>query len=166
MSSSETRALQEETARLRHDLQQSLARQAATAEVLQVISSSVADAQPVLDKILESCQLLIHAQLLVILLVGEDGQLRPGALRFIAIDDQPGWRHADMATLTDRMRSAFPMALEGSATALMFAGGNALNYPDVLHGVDVPKSVRVVAQQAGLNYSQMMAPLMQGQRGI
>jgi len=166
MSSSETRALQDENALLRRDLQQALARQAATAEVLRVISNSFADAQPVLDKILESCQLLIHAQLLVILLVGEDRQLRPGAIRFIAIDDHPGWSHADMAALTDRMRSAFPMALEGSATALAFAGGSTLNYPDVLHGADVPKSVRAVAQQAGLNYSQMMAPLMQGQRGI
>ena len=166
MVSRDTQALQDENARLRRDLQQALARQAATAEVLQVISNSFADAQPVLDKILESCQQLIDAQLLVILLVGEDRQLRPGALRFIAIDDHPGWRHADMAALTDRMRSAFPMALEGSATALMFAGGSTLNYPDVLHGADVPKSVRAVAQQAGLNYSQMMAPLMQGQRGI
>ena len=137
-----TRACSSET---REALQQ----QTATAEVLQVISSSVADAQPVLDKILESCRQLIDAQVLVILLVGEDGRLHAAAT--------PGRRNRRPSGLEpgrdgcpiDRMRSVFPMALEGTGTALAIASGSVLNYPDVLHGADVPEGVRAAARHSG-----------------
>ena len=155
-----------ENARLFNETQEALQQQTATAEVLQVISSSVADAQPVLDKILQSCHQLIDAQVLVILLIGEDRQLHAAATRVIGIDGHPGWSQAEMDDRINRMRSVFPMALQGTATALAIASGSALNYPDVLHGPDVPEGVRAVARQAGHNYAQMMAPLMQGQRGI
>nr|MCU0923635.1 GAF domain-containing protein [Burkholderiaceae bacterium] len=155
-----------ENARLFKATQDALQQQTATAEVLQVISSSVADAQPVLDKILESCRQLIDAQVLVILLVGEDGRLHVGGTRVIGLDGHPGWSQAEMDARIERMRSVFPMTLEGTGTALAIASGRALNYPDVLHGADVPEGVRAVARQAGHNYSQMQAPLMQGEVGI
>ncbi|MGL6112506.1 MAG: GAF domain-containing protein, partial [Rubrivivax sp.] len=148
------------------DLREALQQQTATAEVLQVISSSVADAQPVLDKILESCRQLINAQGLGILLIGEDGRLHVAASLAVGLEGRPGWSQAEMDIGIERIRSVFPMALEGSGTALTIANGSVLNYPDVLHGADVPDSVRLPARQAGRNCAQMMAPLMQGQRGI
>ncbi len=144
-----------------------LARQTATAEVLQVISSSMADAQPVLDKILASCGRLFDAQFTAVLLIGEDGLLRGAASRIVAARDAPaGWTEADLAAAQEKSNAAFPMPLAGTGTAAAIASGRVLNFPDVLHGADVPPGVRAVALASGRNYSQMMAPLMQGGRGI
>jgi len=84
----------------------------------------------------------------------------------MGIEGCPGWSQAEMDARIERMRSAFPMPLEGSATELAIADGRTINYPDVLHGANVPEGVRAVARKAGHNYAQIMAPLMQGQRGI
>jgi hypothetical protein len=65
------RALQDRTA----DLTEALEQQNASADILGVISNSVADAKPVFDKILESCKHLFGGDELDVLLVDEQGQL-------------------------------------------------------------------------------------------
>ena len=67
-----------ENVRLFNETKEALDHQRASAEVLQVISSSVADTQPVFDKILESCQRLFVGQHVGINLVGEDGAVHLG----------------------------------------------------------------------------------------
>ena len=64
-----------QNARLFNETKEALEQQTASAEVLQVISSSMADARPVLDKILDSCSHLVPAQIMAVNLVGEDGRL-------------------------------------------------------------------------------------------
>ena len=69
-----------ENARLFNETKEALERQTATAEVLlKVISSSVANAAPVFDKILESCKKLLPESEQGILLIGDDGQARVAA---------------------------------------------------------------------------------------
>jgi len=159
------RLFEAEQARTR-ELSEALEQQTATAEVLQVISNSVADARPVLDKILDSCCRLIPAQSMAVNLVGEDGRLHLGASLIIGLDDQPGWTKPELDAIGKQAASVYPMALEGTGTALAIASGRVLNFPDVLDGDDVPLGVSAVARRLGRNYSQIMAPLMQGERGI
>jgi GAF domain-containing protein len=84
-----------ENARLFNETQEALERQTATAEVLQVISNSVANAQPVLDKILESCARIFEAQILSVLLIGEDELLHQAAVRVVpASGARAGWSAA------------------------------------------------------------------------
>ena len=61
-----------QNARLFGETQEALERQTATAEVLEVISSSVADTQPVFDKILSSCASLFHSSEQGVVLLGAD----------------------------------------------------------------------------------------------
>ena len=87
-----------ENVRLFNETQEALEQQTASAEVLQVIGSSVADTQPVFDKILESCKQLFGGRQIGINLVGEDGNLwhrrlrRAGARGTGAAAAVSGWR--------------------------------------------------------------------------
>ena len=75
-----------ENVRLFNETKEALERQTATAEVLQVISSSVADTTPVFDKILDSCQHLFATEQLGIFLVRDDGQVEVAAWRGTALE--------------------------------------------------------------------------------
>ncbi len=155
-----------QNARLFNETKEALELQTATSDVLRAISSSINDAQPVLDKILDSCSQLMPANSMFVNLVGEDGRLHLAASLVIGLPDRPGWTQVDLETVQKATAAVYPMALASTGTALAIASGRVLNFPDVLHGDAVPHGVRAPAQRLGLNYSQMMAPLVQGERGI
>ena len=155
-----------ENVRLFNETKEALELQTATSDVLRAISSSINDAQPVLDKILDSCSQLMPANSMFVNLVGDDGRLHLAASLVIGLPDRPGWTQVDLETVQKATAAVYPMALESTGTALAIASGQVLNYPDVLHGDAVPQGVRAPAKWLGLNYSQMMAPLVQGERGI
>ena len=156
-----------QNARLFNETQESLKQQTAAAEVLAVISNSVADARPVFDTILDSCARLFDCQASVILLIGADGLLHLEAIHVhAAAGNHDGPSQADLHRATEQMRALYPVALAGTATAVAIEAGRVLSYPDVMNGPGVPPALRAPAERAGLNYSLIMAPMMQGERGI
>ena len=81
-----------ENVRLFNETKDALDRQTATAEVLKVISGSVADTAPVFEKILDSCRRLFASEQLGIFLVGDDNRVRVGEWHGSASD---GFRALD-----------------------------------------------------------------------
>jgi GAF domain-containing protein len=136
-----------ENARLFDETQEALDRQTATAEVLQVISSSMEDAQPVFDKILESCQRLFSGHQLGISLVGDDGLVRLGAHR---------------GSARDVLERYYPRPV---ITSNAMAGPEVFHLPDVLAAPNPPHFLREVAEQMG-NYAIIVAPLKWEGRNI
>jgi GAF domain-containing protein/DNA-binding response OmpR family regulator len=143
-----------QNARLFKETQDALKRQTITAEVLQVISSSVADTQPVFERIVNACHQVFAADGAAITRVGDDGYVHLVA------------SHTTIPGLEDLARKAFPVRLAGSATAEVVRTGRIVIYDDVLNGPDVPDAVRLVAQRIGVSYSQAFAPLFHGKEGL
>jgi signal transduction histidine kinase len=141
------RKVDERTSELRATLDQ----QTATAEILQVISGSVSDSQPVFERILQSCERLFGGNQLVIFLLGEDGKLQLGAVR--------GENAA-------QVREIFPVALEGTATEVAIRERRAVTYADVLGDANVPLGLRRIAERYGRSYSLAIAPMLWENRGI
>jgi signal transduction histidine kinase len=139
-------------ARLFNETKEALEQQTATAEVLQVISSSVADTQPVFDKILRSCERLFAGDEVGIMLAGDDGQLHFGA--------QGG------ANPYRGMRERLPAPLQGSATALAIREKRVLHYTHVLTDPEVPPVLHTLASGRGFDYSIAMAPMLWEGRGV
>jgi signal transduction histidine kinase len=132
------------------ELEETLRFQTATAEILKVISSSVADAQPVFEKIVDSCQRLFTVEHVGIILVGEDGRIDIGA-------------HSGSGAA--ELRRVFPMPLQGTSTALAIAERNVMHWPDVVGGAGVPESVVRAAKLSGTR-SLLMAPMLWEGRGV
>ena len=135
-----------------HDaLEQALDQQKASAEVLQVISSSVADTKPVFDKILESCQRLFEGRDVWINLVGDDGAVHLAA-----------YKGADRAAF--ELIYPLPLTREsGSGTVIL--DRRVAHYPDVEHGADVPPHTRRGCRAIGVK-SVLIAPMLWEGRGI
>src|SRR5258706_11591688 len=100
------------------DLGESLDQQTASGEILATISSSIADAQPVFDKIVESCARLFQGHYVGIGLIKEDGLLH-------AVSYHGANRR--------EFEAAFPIPVdENSATGRAIAAREVMHYPDVL----------------------------------
>jgi len=135
------------------ELSESLAQQTASAEVLTVISSSVADARPAFDAILGSCERFLAASGLGIALVDDAGMLHNGGFR--------GQREQLLRAIV----GAFPRPMEGSATGLALRERRVVHYPMVLDAADAPEGLRHVAETTG-DFSIAIAPMLWDQRGI
>jgi GAF domain-containing protein/CheY-like chemotaxis protein len=154
-----------ENVRLFNETQGALERQTVMSDVLQVIGSSMADAQPVLEKILESCERLIDANnFTVSLVMGDQAGVAATRQRALDRDGRPVATPEQLARVKTLVGQTHP--LEGSATQAVIAKGDTLEIQDARNGPDVPASVRMVAQHLGFNYAQLCAPLIHAGRGI
>jgi signal transduction histidine kinase/CheY-like chemotaxis protein len=139
-----------ENVRLFNETKEALEQQTASAEVLQVISSSVADTAPVFDKILDSCQHLFASEQLGIFLVGDDGQLHVSAWR--------GSAHEAIA-------HTFPKPVEQTMTALALRERRTVHIPDAMAMADAPSAVRGALDLIG-NFSAAWTPMLWEGTGI
>ncbi|MEP7058865.1 MAG: GAF domain-containing protein, partial [Caldimonas sp.] len=142
-----------ENVRLFNETREALERQTATAEVLQVISGSVADTAPVFDKILDSCERLFAATTLGIYLIDDAGMLHKGGFR------------GDSLGAVGAVGGAFPRPLAGTATAIAVRERRVVHYPDVLAAADAPAPLRRIAETVG-TFSIAFAPMLWEERGV
>ncbi|MBT2302121.1 response regulator [Variovorax paradoxus] len=139
-----------ENVRLFNETHETLERQTAAADVLQVISESMENPQPVFDKILESCQRLFSGAQLGISLIGDDGLVHLGAHR--------GSAHEALARF-------YPRRIDQSSIGAAMAGTEVLHIPDALAEPDLPSFMRELVAEMG-NYAIMIAPLFWEGRNI
>ncbi|MFO1398069.1 MAG: GAF domain-containing protein [Burkholderiales bacterium] len=139
-----------ENTRLFNETREALEQQTATADVLQVISSSVADASPVFDKILDSGRHLFATEQLGIFLVGDDGQVHARA-----------WRGDALGAIAQ----TFPKPVEHTMTARVIAERQTMHIPDSAAMPDPPPAVRGVTERIG-DCSVAWAPMLWEDRGV
>ncbi len=136
-------------AQLFNETTEALDHQTAAAEVLQVISGSMADPQPVFDKILDSCERLFGTSDLAVCLVDGD-QLRVGAYR---------------GGFADQVGHHFPRPLAGTISEMTIRQGSVLHRSSVKAAADLPAYAHEIADQVG-DFSLAAAPMTWEDRGI
>jgi signal transduction histidine kinase/DNA-binding response OmpR family regulator len=132
------------------DVSETLEQQKASADILNVISQSVSDSQPVFDKILQSCQHLFGGDELDVLLVDEQGMLRIGAY---------------LGKSREIVAATFPAPVERTPAGQAIRERRVMHWPDLVHGADVPGVLRKMAARIGYT-SLMFAPMLWDGRGI
>jgi PAS domain S-box-containing protein len=140
-----------DNARLFNEIRESLEQQEAAAEVLGVISQSIADTAPVFDKILESCQRLFAGRIVGLNLIGNDGLLHIGAF------------HGSGRAELERV---FPLRLaEESGSGVAIITRRVVHYPDVEGGPEVPPPTKKGCAAIGIK-SVLFAPMLWEGRGV
>ncbi len=137
-----------QNARLFDETKEALERQTATADVLQVISGSMADAQPVFEKVLDSCEKLFDASDMAVCLA-RDGLLTCAAHR---------------GPMYDRWSQIMPYPLAGTWTE------RAMTSREVLHVEDASSNsiAPYIAEESRHfgNFSAINAPMIWQGQGI
>ena len=149
-----------QNARLFRETKEALERQTASAEVLQVISSSVSDTQPVFDKILRSGQRLLGTNFVNLGLIDADGMVQ------LKATDEPEFAADDhYHRVIESLRHAHPRPSRDSLHGYVAHKRQVLHHPDVLHGAGVPDVLREAQRPLG-NGSQLLVPLVWKGKGI
>ena len=138
-----------EVARLTRERDEALAHQATTAEVLQVIGSSMADAQPVFERIVDSIERLLPHKHIGIFLTPGDGLMHAATVRGVN---------------SDRVFAVYPLPVEQSAAPYVLETRQQVYFPDLLKD-GAPPSLRRVAETAG-NFSDVLTPMLWEGRGV
>ena len=140
-----------ENVRLFNETKEALEQQKASAEILGTISRSMANVEPVFDKILDSCERLFAGHQMGINLVGEDGHLHLRAFR---------------GPNRDVFETFYPIPLTGdSGTARAIRARAVVHFSDVCEGMDVPPVVQRTAAAAEIR-SVIFAPMIWEDRGV
>jgi GAF domain-containing protein/CheY-like chemotaxis protein len=135
--------------RLFNETKEALEQQTATAQVLEVISASVANPQPVFDKILDSCQRLFGATNLAMCMI-QDGDLDIGAYH---------------GRFPPAIAGVYPRPLHGTVSEMALNEKNVVHRGTVVEALDMPDYLRRVAQDLG-DFSFACAPMIWEGRGI
>ena len=152
-------------ARLFDETQEALEQQIATAEVLQVISHSMADAAPVFQKIVECCERLFSAQAFALAIVDDRAQLHMPVYRLTAAA-RARLGNDEASAIEARTRAAFPRSLAGTLTERAIASGRLVEIRDLQDGADASQPAVQAAAQMMMGIAVVVAPLMWEGRGI
>ncbi len=140
-----------QNSRLFNETREALEQQKASGEVLQVISSSVADTAPVFERILASCERLFEGRVGLINLVGDDGLIHLAAYHGPAQDE---------------LARIYPFPVDDeSATGRVIRRRTILHYPDIDGASDVPQRAYRAWKIMGVR-AMIVAPMIWEERGI
>ena len=145
-----------QNARLFNETREALEQQTATSDVLQVISSSVADTKPVFEKILSSCQHLFASEQMGIFIINDEGKVGLGA-----------WRGSALQAIS----RVEPIPVEETLTGRAIREGRSVYLADAEAGLDQLRhlphydTIRQTLRETG-NYSMVYAPMIWEDRGI
>jgi signal transduction histidine kinase len=154
-----------ENVRLFNETREALEHQTATAEVLDVISHSMADATPVFDKIIECCERLFSAHAFALGIVDEANRVTLPVYRLTAsARDLLG--EAEAASIEADTRASFPRPLAGTLTEKAIQSGRLVEIRNVLDSSDDTQPAVQAAARMKLGTSVVVAPLMWEGRGI
>jgi GAF domain-containing protein len=139
-----------ENVRLFNETKEALEHQKASGEVLAAISGSIADAQPVFDKIVKSCERLFAGRIVGLNLVGEDGLIHLGAY---------------LGSGRTGLERIFPLPVNpDSGSGLAIVEARVVHYPDAA-AETVPPATRQGCSAVGIQ-SVIFAPVLWEGRGI
>ena len=132
-----------QNSRLFRETNEALERQTATTEVLEVISNSLGDTQPVFEKILESCQRLIPCDALSVLTIHKDGLVYMDAVK-----GELGERAAE---------GYIPSPIDQTIIAAAVESGRLMHYPDARRGEGTFRALAGMAKRTD-NFSAVAGP--------